>query len=429
MSGQFRKVTKRVGIGTVVAICCILLVVSVGLVLSIKTPPSTGYGQLRNYPSQPEIAWTVDSDTLPEYGQGNGITVAGTWMDRWLLSYPSGLGRAYLLVSAVSGKPVWDNPIRVGLGSCALTDDGVVGCAVKLGEAANGFYLADLDSGKLGSSTNLDSTATVIGVGSNFLRIDEAGYRAMLATPSGDEIWTRTFASAVRARFENNVLIMTGADGANAVIDTATGANRIRCADCDINVYPTGITVQHNAYGQERVDFYAISGGRLTTSQPTYQSNKIEVVRGASTLPVLTGIGDATVQETQGRYEVRDPARSKALWTITDPELSKVNTRPCGTVVALARKDRSRSVYRLTDGKSVGRVPGPDADNPDADIDQLTCVGSSDRTMVFANNNQLTGFAIADGTKWELPIIGWAQGVDGYVVLHQGQSLSVLAPS
>ncbi|MFW0789166.1 hypothetical protein [Gordonia sp. CPCC 205333] len=428
MSGQFRKVTKRVGIGTVVAICCVLLVVSVGLVLAIKTPPSTGYGQLRNYSSQPETAWTVDSDTLPEYGQGDGITVAGRWLDRWLLSYPSGLGRAYLLVSAVSGKPLWDNPIRVGLGSCALNDDGEVGCAVKLGEAANGFYLADLDSGKLGSVSNLDSTAQVVGVGSNFLRVDEAGYRAMLATPSGAEIWTRTFASAMRARFENRILILAGADGTNAVVDTATGGNRLRCTDCDINVYPSGITLQHNTYGKQSVDFYATSDGALDTSNPTHRSGNIEVVRGASTLPVLTGIGDATVQQTQGRYEIRDPAKPKALWAITDPELSKANTRPCGTVVALARKDRSRAIYRLADGTSVGNIPGPDLDNPDANIDQLTCVGSSEQTIVFANANQLTGFAVSDGTKWELPIIGWAQNVDGYLVLHQGQSLSVLAP-
>lgn len=430
MSGRLRNaVGTHVGVGAVVAMCCVFLVVSAGLVLSIKTPPPTGYGQLRDYSSTPAIAWTVDSDTLPEYGQGDGITVAGTWLDRWLLSYPSGLGRSYLMVSAVSGTPIWREPVRVGLGSCAVSSAGVVGCAVKLGEQPNGFYLADLDSGKLSDATDLDSTSQVVAVGSQFLRIDEAGYRVTLATVSGEEIWTRTFASAMHGRYENHVLTLTGADGTNAIVDTATGANLIRCADCDVTVYPTGIAVSHNTFGTESVETYAIDDGVLNASRPTHRSTRMEVVRGASTLPVMTGVGDATMQDTQGRYEVRDPAQATALWSITDPELSKVNARPCGTVVSLARKDRSRAVYRLSDGAHLGNIAGPSPDRPDANIDQLSCVGSSARTMLFANNNQLTGFRTDTGETWELPIIGTAEAVDGYVVLHQGQSLTVLAPT
>lgn len=430
MSGRFRNAIRtHVGIAAVVALCCAFLVVSAGLVLSIRTPPPTGYGQLRDYSTTPSIAWTVDSDTLPEYGQGDGIAVAGTWMDRWLLSYPSGLGRSYLMVSAVSGTPIWREPIRVGLGSCAVNSKGVIGCAVKLGEHPNGFYLANLDSGKLSAASDLDATTQVVAVGPQFLRIDEAGYRVTLATPSGDEIWTRTFASAMHGRYQNHVLTLTGADGTSAIVDTATGANLIRCADCDITGYPTGIAISHNTFGSEDVDTYAVADDTLEASAPTHRSVRMQVVRGPSTLPVLTGVGDATMQDTQGRYEVRDPARARALWSITDPELSKVNARPCGTVVSLARKDRSRAVYRLSDGEHLGNIPAPSPDRPDANIDQLSCVGSSSNTMIFANNNQLTGFRTDTGATWELPIIGTAEAVDGYVVLHQGQSLTVLAPN
>lgn len=430
MSGHRRAtITKRFGIGTLVAICSALLVASVGVVLSIPTPPPTGNGQLRDYSALPEVAWTVDSDSLPGYGEGTQITVAGTWMDRWLLAYPSGLGRAYLMVSAVSGHQVWKSPIRVGLGSCALNDDGVVGCAVKLGDRPNGFYLVDLDTGKLSTPTDLNGTAQVLGVGTDFLRIDDAGYRVTLATPAGEEIWARTFAAATTARYDDGVLVATGSDGSNSILDTATGTSLVSCTECDVAVYPTGIAVQHNAYGREGIDFYGIDDGVVQAAAPTYRAARMALVRGASTLPVLTGTGEATVQDTQGHYEIRDPAQRKALWGITDPELSKANTKPCGTVVAFALKNRSRSVYRLADGQSVGRVSAPDPNFPDANIDQLTCVGASSTTMVFADTNQLTGFRITDGSKWELPIIGWAQAVDGYVVLHQGQSLSVLAPT
>ncbi|NMO00921.1 hypothetical protein HH308_06800 [Gordonia sp. TBRC 11910] len=429
MSGQRNSVTRRFGIGTVVAICSVLLVAAVGVVLSIKTPPATGDGRLRDYSSAPDVAWTVDRDTLPGYGEGTEITVAGTWMDRWLLAYPSGLGRAYLMVSAVSGHPVWDNPIRVGLGGCALNGDGIVGCAMRLGDHPDGFYLADLDTGKLSAPTDLDATTQVVGLGQNFVRIDDAGYRVMLSKPSGEEIWTRTFASATTARYDDGVLVATGSDGTNVVLDAATGAGELSCTACDISLYPTGIAVQHNTYGHEGVDFYGIVDGVLNTSQPTYRATRIQLVRGRSTLPVLTGVGEATVQDTQGHFEIRDPAKPKALWAITDPELSKAGARPCGGAVSFALKDRSRVVYRLSDGRSLGKGPSPDVGNPDADIDQLTCVGASPSTMVFANNNQLNGFRIADGTHWELPIIGTAQAVDGYIVLHQGQSMSVLAPN
>lgn len=429
MSNQQGKLRKRVGIGTAVAACSALMVGAVGAILSIPTPPPTGSGQVRSYASVPDVAWTVDRDNLPSYGQGDGITVAGVWMDRWLLSYPSGLGKAYVMVSAASGKPVWSNPITVGLGSCALNNDGAIGCAVKLGSVDNGFYLADLNTGTLSKPTPLDDTAQVIGVGKNFLRIDEAGYLVTMTAPDGTERWTRTFASATKARYVNKTLVLTGSDGSNVVVDAATGDGLIRCSDCEIRTYPTGITVSHNGFGKEGVDFYGTKGDELTSADPTHRATGFDVVRGSSTLPVLNPVGASTIAQTQGRFEIRDPARTEALWSITDPELSKANARPCGSVVSFARKDRSRAIFRLADGMRLGDFPTPNVNEPDANIDQLTCVGSSKSTILFANGNQLTGFQISDGKRWELPIIGTAEAVDGYVVLHQGQSMTVLKPS
>ncbi len=80
------------------------------------------------------------------------------------------------------------------------------------------------------------------------------------------------------------------------------------------------------------------------------------------------------MEAMQGTYVVVDPAKPGALWQISDVELSKANTRPCGTAVAFALKSRSRSIYSLADAKHLGSLPAPGFDDPDANLDNLTCV-------------------------------------------------------
>lgn len=429
------RVVQRLpfGIGTVTMVLIAAMIAAIGIVLATGTPEGTStehaYGQLRGYADEPDVAWTQSSDTLPGYRADAGVDVVDTWQDRWLLSYPSGLGRAFLLVNEASGTPLWDKPVVAGLGGCGLDDEGQVGCAIKVGGVPDGFYLID-GEGTPSSASDLDDTKQVVGVGSDFLRIDQAGYRVTLRNPMGRELWSRTFATAATASArDDGVLTVSTADGTRFVLDPATGADLLSCSQCTIASYPTGITVQYNEFGNERVATYAVDDG-VPGASPVAVSAGLRVLDGASTLPVLTGTGDSQVQVTQGRYEIRDPARQGALWQITDPELSKSNTKPCGDMVALALKDRSRIFYTLADGTKVGAMGPPALDAPDSNIDQLQCVGSSESTLVFADTNQITGIDPAAGRiAWTRSVIGSTEAVDGYIVVHEGTSITVLRPN
>ncbi|MGC5255822.1 hypothetical protein ACPXCG_05675 [Gordonia sp. DT218] len=420
------------GIGTVTMLLVAAMVASVAAILAIGTPAdnSTEYrdGHLRGYATEPDVAWTQSSDTLPGYRADSGVEVVDTWRDEWLLAYPSGLGRAFVLVNARAGSPLWKDPVVAGLGGCGLNDLGQVGCAIKLGGVPDGFYLID-DTGTPTSGTDLDDTEHVVGVGTDYLRIDQAGYRATLRDPTGREIWSRTFAASAQARTRpDGVLIVSTADGTRFVLDPATGADRLSCSQCDITSFDTGITVQYNEFGRERVATYAVTEGDVQTP-PVAVSDGLRVLGGKSTLPVLTGTGDGQVQATQGRYEIRDPAREDALWQITDPELSKANTKPCGTEVAFALKDRTRLFYTLADGKRIGRMDPPAFDRPESNIDHLSCVGSSGTTMIFADSDQVTAIDTTTGQiSWTRSVIGTTEAVDGYLVLHEGTSITVLRP-
>ncbi len=427
--------TRRVpfGIGTVVMILIAAMVATVGVVLAIGTPDEEqndySAGRLRGYADEPDVAWTQSSDTLPGYRADGGVEIADTWRDRWLLAYPSGLGRAFLLVAKATGEPIWDQPVVVGLGDCAVNDIGEVGCAVKLGGVPDGFYIVD-DSGTPSSPTDLHDTKQVIGVGDNYLRIDQAGYGVTMRDAAGRDIWSRTFAASAKAvTFPDGVVVIETSDGGRFVIDPATGADRLTCQQCSLTGFDTGITVQHNDFSHERVATFAVTDGVLRTP-PVAVSASLRVVEGPSTLPVLTGTGPGQVQATQGHYEIRDPARPEALWQITDPELSKANTKPCGTAVAFALKDRSRAIFDLAGGERLGGMAPPALDDPDANIDNLSCVGSSDTTLVFADPNQITAFDSTDGTiAWTRSVIGTTESVDGYIVAHEGTSITVLRPN
>lgn len=426
--------TRRLpfGIGTVVAVLVVVMVVIVGVVLSMSGSPSTttySAGVLRGYDNEPKVAWTQSSDTLPGYTSDDGIVIADKWKDRWLLSYRSGLGRAFLLVDRATGAPRWKQPVVAGLGDCGLTATGQPGCAIKLGGVADGFYLID-DAGVPRSRSGLDDTAQVVGVGPNFLRVDQVGYRVGMYGVDGRQLWNRTFAAAAKASVApNGILIVRTADGAEFVIDPADGANRVNCTQCAITAFPTGITVQHNDFQKERVDLYGVTNGTVSRN-PSARVPGLQVLPGPSRLPVLTGVGDNEISQPQGRYEIRDPAQHRALWQITDPELSKSLTRPCGDQVAFALKDRSRIIHRLSGGL-LGDLPEPSLDDPDANIDNVACVGSAGNRLIFANRNQVTAFDVPAGTvAWMRPTTGGrTESVDGYLVIHEGTMITVLQPN
>ena len=427
-----RRVRAHVpfGMGTVTVVSAALLVACVGIVLSIDTPTvarTYENAQLRGYDRQPEVAWTASSGTLPGYNQLGDIEVADTHTDQWLLSYPRGIGRAYEMVDRYTGRALWSEPVVAGLGSCAFDAAGNVGCALKLGDQPDGFYMVD-DAGNLHSRSALDDTAQVVGVGSNFVRVDQAGYEVSMRTATGKRVWSRTFASAAHATYEHQILVVSTADGSRFVIDSR-GADALRCQDCDVLTYSSGLAVVQRGDARRSVETYAVVGG-TPTREPTSESPSAQVVDGPSTLPVLTTVGDAAMQATQGFYQVRDPARSDALWQITDPQLSKSNTRPCGSMVAFARMDRSRVIYRLDDGKRVGILPVPSIDDPDTNLDLVHCVGSSGDHLVFGSSGQLSAFDVPSGTvSWTRPILGRAADVDGFIVLTEGTTLSVLRPN
>lgn len=434
------------GIGTVSMIAIAALVACAGIVLAIGTPESStthDFGRLRPYQQAPEVAWSQSSETLPDYTSDGSIEVVGTHADQWLLSYPSGIGRAYLAVDRLTGKPSWEHPVRAGLGSCAVNSDGEIGCAIKVsGQLPDGFYLIN-DHGVAGAPSDLAETATVVAVGPNFLRITQSGYRVTMQTPAGDELWSRTFAATAKAEItENQLLQISTNDASEFIVDPTSGKDRLSCSQCAITSYPTGIAVTYTETSDRHVDTYAVTNGTLDT-QRVARSTGLRVLPGSATQAVLTAIGDAEMQATQGRYEIRDPAENSALWSITDPELSKANARPCGSMVAFALKDRSRVVYNLSDGQRVGALPEPGVGDP-ANIDQLACVGSAgNNRLIFADRNQISAFdpttsarsATTGGTPgvstpvWTYPIIGNTEVIDGYIVAVQGTTLSVLQPN
>lgn len=423
------SVSRRVpfGMGTVTMVLAALLIVAAGITLSgggERTEGSYEFGKLRDYSAEPSPAWTLDDTTLPGYGAGTDIAVADVSGERWLISYPSGIGKAFLLVDRGNGRPLWGEPVVAGLGDCAFTDDGRLGCAIRLGDQPDGFYLVDVESGALGEPAPLDDSAQVIGVGDEFLRINQGGYQAGLRTPEGRLRWERTFAAAARATIERGLLIIESADGTRHILDQENGSDLLTCTQCQIFTYPSGIVVQYTDYEHRAITGHSAASGRIDP-EPVWRAESLKVEPGPAVLPVVTA-ADHTGEE-MFRYEVRDPVVSTALWSISDTELSVANTRPCGSLVAFALKDRSRAFYRLTDGARVGASGEPAPNTPNTTIDYLSCVGSAGDTVIFANNQQLTGFDARDGEiVWEFPLFGEVEAVDGFLVVQQGSSISRL---
>lgn len=416
------------GIGTVVLLLSIAMVVCVGLVLSIGTPtPSPDYagGQLRSYQGQPEEQWSLDLTAMRTYGEGATPVVAGTLGDIWLIAYPSGLGTTYLTIDRRNGKRLWKAPVDAGLGSCSINAEGELGCALRLTDRPDGFYLADLTTGELGSHSDAKATRAVTGYGPDFLRVNDSGYQVTRNTPGGEQVWARTFAAAATVDVNDGVVAISASDGSKHIIDPATGDDRFGCESCDMQIHPSGVALQFTEQDKQRVEFYRTDGTRTSVNE------KQQLVSGTSILPVTTGAGSAQIMQTHRTYAVFDPADSQRLWQITGPELSKVGARPCGSVAVFSRNDGSRPVFDLRSGQQLGNIPTSDPMMPDTNIDYLSCVGQGGHIAVFGNPGELTAFDIRDGSMaWQRGIVGGqAVVVDGYLVLEEGTTLSVLAPS
>lgn len=415
------------GMATLGVVGAFLLVAAAGVVMSGSPAPgySGGDGVLRGYPHAPAAAWTIDDSGMPGYGGTGQIAVAGTAGDDWLVSYPSDLGRSFLLVDATTGKPRWPGPVNAGLGDCAVNDAQQVGCAVRLGGVPDGFYL--VDDGHPRRTGPLDGTATVTAVGDDFLRVDQLGYRASLRTADGTLRWRRDFSGTPKPRMADGLLVVDTTDGRSAVLDATTGAVELDCADCSFDVYPRGVLAEVTAPGRESVSVYPRDENG-PARRPVRTAQGMRVVPGPSTLPVLTGAGSSQVLASSGYYEVLDPHTGTG-WHIADPELSKT-TQPCGPLVAMRKKDHSRVFYTLADGDALGVVPPPDYLDPSRNLDYLSCVGADRATAVFAAPDALTAYDAATGrVAWQRDINGQASVVDGYLVLVEGTEITKLAPN
>ncbi|MGB6243828.1 PQQ-binding-like beta-propeller repeat protein [Gordonia sp. (in: high G+C Gram-positive bacteria)] len=422
----------RGGMAAVAAAGSVALAVTAGVVLS-GTPRSAtpaAPGVLQSYAVAPTQAWTLDDSVLPGVGGGGAITVAATDGDDWLIAYPAGIRREYLLIDARNGSPRWDRPVDAGFGACAINERHQVGCAIRLriDGPENGFYLVDRSNGELTRTSDGDDTAALLGFGDGFVHVNQTGYQVSLRTPDGATRWSRTFAAAATATDAGGALLVSTADDTHHVIDPADGTDRLSCSQCTVDVYPGGLAVTSTRIDHESVAFHPFTAGGVSRT-PVGTASRMRVVRGPSTLPVLAPAGTGSALDAAGRYEIVDPATGRTRWRLDDPELSKASPRPCGPVLSVARKDRSRVFFDLADGTRRGESPPPALDDPDANLDSATCLGASDEVAVFANPNQLTAVGVDSGRQvWSQPLLGSAESVDGTIVLRQGSTLTALRP-
>lgn len=415
---------------TVAALGAAALVVTAGVILSGSPAPSvgSGHGELLDYTSTPETAWTLDDSSLPGLTGDGDITVADTRGDDWLVSYTTGIRTSYVLVDAATGELAWDEPVNTGFGACAFDDDDAVGCAIRprAGGDDNGFYVIGRD-GRAEKTADGSDTARLIGLGDDFVHVSDSGYRVTRQTVYGAVKWSRTFAAAATPRLSDGLLVVSTVDGGRFVLDPDTGDDRLACESCEVTTYPTGVAVEHRRPSDLGVAFHPVVD-RAVAPRPAATADGLVLSAGPSTLPVVTA-SDQTL-EASGHYQVIDPATGHALWQVADPELSKVHAFGCGPVVTFARKDRSRVFFTLADGSRLGDMASPRLGQPDTNLDYLHCVGASDEVAVFGDTAALTAYRTDTGEQaWTLPINGTASAVDGRIVLLQGSQLSVLKPN
>lgn len=419
------------GMGTVAAVGAVALVVTAGVVLMPGDSVSSddaAHGVLEEYTSAPTEQWTLDDTSLPGLTGDGDVTIADVHRGDWLVSYTAGIRRQYVLVDANTGSLRWDAPVNAGFGACAFNTAGQVGCAVRTRTDGpdNGFYLVS-DSGSLERQTNESDTSALVGLATDFVHVNSTRYQVSRRTIDGEVRWSRTFASAATPSYTDGVLVVQNTDGSAQVLDPLTGDDVLACRTCTVQTYPTGVLVSHDPLGRASVDFHPVVNG-VVDADSVHTARSQSLVSGPSTLPVLGAAGDQSM-ETHGRYQVVDPATGDALWQVNDKELSKVHTRPCGPLVTVARKDRSRVFLSLAEGTVIGELPPPAFGDPSADIDKLACVGASDDIAVFTDGNQLTAYRPSTGSvAWTYPIGGAAYDIDGRIALQQGSTLTVLAP-
>ncbi|WP_051198884.1 PQQ-binding-like beta-propeller repeat protein [Gordonia shandongensis] len=422
------------GMAAVAAAGAALMVIAAGAILAISPPDrsdAADRGVLRTYASAPTAAWTLDDVDLPGATGNGSVRVAATDGDDWLIEYAVGIKSTFLLVDGRTGHPRWDTPLDAGFGDCAIAEHHRIGCAIRLGidGPENGFYLIDRDTGEGTKIADESGTASVTGFGDGFVLINQSGYQVSMLTPTGDVRWSRTFADAATARAAGPLLIIETSDGGRFVVDPADGSDQVSCTRCEITEYASGVAVTRTADGREAVEFHPVTGSTVA-ADPVRTIRRAAVVRGPSTLPVVTAAGPGSVLADNGRYRIIDPADGGTVWQIRDPELSKVHARPCGDVVSLARKDRSRRFFDLREGVGRGSTPPPAFGDPESDIDNAACVGASDSVAVFATPNRLTAYGVDSGDRrWTRPLLGSVHNVDGYLVLSEGSTLTRLRPN
>ncbi len=150
---------------------------------------------------------------------------------------------------------------------------------------------------------------------------------------------------------------------------------------------------------------------------------------GPSTLALLTASN--RIFADRGEYEVRDPARQGALWRISDRELSKSGGAiACGSLVNFGRLDGSRTTYALADGKHIGSGPPPGPEQPILANPRLHRVdghhhdplesGTADRPDAGEHRGLGTGRRLPPGL---------IKVIEGYIVLSEGATMSVLRPN
>ncbi|MGB3603982.1 MAG: hypothetical protein WBA38_10600 [Gordonia sp. (in: high G+C Gram-positive bacteria)] len=387
-------------------------------------------GVLKSYSAEPAEAWTLDDAVLPNANGEGAVRVAASSDDDWLISYTAGIKHRYQLVDARTGNPQWDQPIDAGFGACAVNDARQIGCAVRTGldSRDNGFYLVDRDSGEATRTADGDDTSSLLGFGNKFVHVNQTGYQVSLRDAAGHTAWSRTFAGAAKVRAQHGLLIVDTSDDAHFVVDPTDGSDQVSCSQCSIDVFDGGLAVTSSTYAHESVSFYPVTSGKVS-AEPAGIAQGMGVVRGPSTFPVIAPAGPDSLLAT-GHYEVVDPATGDALWQLGDPEVSKANARPCGPILSVARKDRSRVFFDLADGTRRGSMAPPALDQPDANLDAANCVGASTQTAVFANPNQITAIDINSGQQaWTRSVLGAVEDVDGYLTLRQGSTLTALEPN
>ena len=81
----------------------------------------------------------------------------------------------------------------------------------------------------------------MIGVGKDFIRVDQLGYRVSATGPDGATRWSRTFADSAFPSYlaEADLVDVRLADASHVLVDPHTGDTKLSCGPCTVSAYPT----------------------------------------------------------------------------------------------------------------------------------------------------------------------------------------------